>query len=179
MNNPTQNGANNGQPPTQPPTPSPTVPLTVYRELAAELQATKALMDSLHNQNQTLTQQNQQLHRELERIGQSVVSIQQIASSLNPNWGTPTDADRMDAEAIAARIRPGTTRGHQPRLNGSTEDGLSSDLFTEQGSLPHKSNASSPKDLSGLWLWMVILGIIVTAFAAGFMFVRPLIPANR
>ncbi|MGG6292844.1 hypothetical protein ACQ4M4_00350 [Leptolyngbya sp. AN02str] len=175
MNNSAANG--------KPPAPSSTVPITVYRELAAELQATKAMLDSVHAQNQQLVRQNQQLRQELERIGQSVGSIQQIAASLQPNWGTPTDADRMDAAAIAAQIRPGRSDSRTPQPdspNGHSNTPTPPTLFSEQGALPHQpSSVSTPRDLSGLWLGLTVFVIIVTAFGAGFMVVKPLIPSSR
>jgi len=43
------------------------VPLSVYRELAAELQAAEAMLDSCNAQNQHLAKQNQQLRQEISK----------------------------------------------------------------------------------------------------------------
>jgi len=79
---------------------SPSVPLSVYRELAAELQAAEAMLDSCNAQNQHLAKQNQQLRQEISkpfspfyysrlliRLGQLTIRIKIILpriSGLNP-----------------------------------------------------------------------------------------------
>jgi hypothetical protein len=50
------------------PSHTPAVPISIYRELATELQTTKETVISLTTQNQQLTEQNQLLRQELERI---------------------------------------------------------------------------------------------------------------
>ena len=60
---------------------SPSVPLSVYRELAVELQAAQALLDSLNVQNQHLTRQNQQLRQEIEKAVQSILHLQQVVDA--------------------------------------------------------------------------------------------------
>ncbi|NJN60005.1 MAG: hypothetical protein HC879_22250 [Leptolyngbyaceae cyanobacterium SL_5_9] len=57
---------------------------------------------------------------------------------------------------------------------------LSDELFTEQEET--RSRRPTPpeaaKDLSGIWLIVVIGFIVITAFGAGFMVVRPLLPSR-
>ncbi len=67
---------------------SPSVPLSVYRELAAELQATRVMLDSLHEQNQqltyqnqNLTHQNQQLQGEIVKVAKATLQMQQVAQA--------------------------------------------------------------------------------------------------
>jgi hypothetical protein len=57
---------------------------------------------------------------------------------------------------------------------------LSDELFTEQEEARSRRPAppEAAKDLSGIWLLVVIGFIVITAFGAGFMVVRPLLP-NR
>ncbi len=174
---------------------APTVPMSVYRELSAELQASKAMLDSLHQQNQQLAYQNQQFRQEIERLSASVLNLQQIAGMSQPAWVAPTRADQEDAAAIAQQIRPVAPPVSQPPSKKSPTSSkpkappsqpaiseahaLADSLrFTEQpGSLPlGDPSESSPRDLSGLWLWFTVLAIIITAFGAGFMVVRPLLP---
>lgn len=199
-------GAALPNPPAAPPNAgyAPTVPMSVYRELSAELQASKAMLDSLHQQNQQLARQNQQFRQEIERLSASVLNLQQIAGMSQPAWIAPTRADQEDAAAlrealptgIAQQIRPvappasqapskppSSSKAKAPPSQPAISEAhaLANSLrFTEQpGSLPvGDSSESSPRDLSGLWLWFTVLAIIITAFGAGFMVVRPLLPNN-
>ena len=63
------------------PSPQPStasVPISVYRELSAELQATQAMMDSLHGQNQHLRKQNVHLQQEVDSIVQAAQQMQHV-----------------------------------------------------------------------------------------------------
>lgn len=171
--------------------------MSVYRELSAELQASKAMLDSLNQQNQQLVRQNQQFRQEIERLSASVLNLQQIAGLPQSGWGAPTHADQEDARAIADQIRlpvrPQASRpaakapAHKPtqhkasRLADADEPLAEPLQFTEQPSgLPVGNlSESSPRDLSGLWLWFTVLAIIITAFGAGFMVMRPLLPSGN
>lgn len=174
---------------------SPTVPLSVYRELSAELQASKAMLDSLNAQNQQLTRQNQQFRQEIERLSGSMVNLKHVVDSPQPPWGTPSESARANAEAVAEQIRPVSARLQQPMLPAGTDkhsigqvsvpnfpilepEGLTTRLFSEQYDPMQslRNPATSPRDLSGLWLWFTVLAIILTAFGAGFMVMRPLLP---
>ncbi len=175
---------------------SPTVPLSVYRELSAELQASKAMLDSLNAQNQQLTRQNQQFRQEIERLSGSMTNLQHITESPQPTWGAPSSAARANAEAIADQIRPAGARLKQPGRSPNPSANASlvnvsvpnfptmesneppTQLFTEQSDPMQslRNPANSPRDLSGLWLWFTVLAIILTAFGAGFMVMRPLLP---
>ncbi len=175
---------------------SPTVPLSVYRELSAELQASKAMLDSLNAQNQQLTRQNQQFRQEIERLSGSMTNLQHIVESPQPTWGAPSIAARANAEAIADQIRPASARLKQPGRSPDPSANSSlvkvsvpnfptmesneplPQLFTEQSDPMQslRNPANSPRDLSGLWLWFTVLAIILTAFGAGFMVMRPLLP---
>lgn len=59
---------------------SPAVPLSVYRELAAELQATQTMLDSLNAQNRQLRKSNQHMQLELDQIIESAQKMQQISA---------------------------------------------------------------------------------------------------
>ncbi|MCG5056491.1 MAG: hypothetical protein KA714_00305 [Limnoraphis sp. WC205] len=60
---------------------SPSVPISLYREVTAELQASKTTLNSLKTQNQQLVQQNQQLRRELENLTQAAIQLQQAINT--------------------------------------------------------------------------------------------------
>ncbi|NJL86727.1 MAG: hypothetical protein HC886_13325 [Leptolyngbyaceae cyanobacterium SM1_1_3] len=58
---------------------TPSVPISVYRELAAELQATKAVIDTLRTRNEQLVRQNQQLQQEVHQFVQATLQLGQFA----------------------------------------------------------------------------------------------------
>ncbi|GAB4206523.1 MAG: hypothetical protein Fur006_63670 [Coleofasciculaceae cyanobacterium] len=68
---------------------SPSVPISVYRELAAELQQAREMVDSLKSQNQQLVKQNQQLQQQVEKVVQSAQHLQQIVAA----FGSGNDAE--------------------------------------------------------------------------------------
>ncbi|MBD2464320.1 hypothetical protein H6G89_25275 [Oscillatoria sp. FACHB-1407] len=187
---------------------APSVPITVYRELAAELQATKAMMESMTVQNQQLVRQNQLLKQEIERLVQSALTLQHIAGIAQPaatvsTPSAPTHPEAMQSTsphgAIADLVRQ-ATRPAQPRVErpaptpepvtpvmpvieptpAEPDDSLSNDLFAEIVEEPHRHEKRPPtsKDMGGFWLTATIAVIVVTAFGAGFMVVRPLLPGR-
>lgn len=182
---------------------APSVPITVYRELAAELQATKAMMESMSAQNQQLVRQNQLMRQEIERLMQSALTLQNIAGIAQPNGASAAPIVNHSAatnpEAIADLVRQ-ATRPAQPRpaqpqaeqtqsptpeqiqgtqapANPVEFDPLANDLFTEIAEEPHRSEKRpvNAKDMGGFWLTATIAVIVITAFGAGFMVVRPLL----
>jgi hypothetical protein len=182
MRNPTAPG----QPPASGNGYAPSVPISVYRELAAELQATKTLLDSLNTQNQQLTHQNQQLRQEVERVVQSALNMRQVADSFQPNnLNTP----QPHPEFVAEPSRPARAPQRQPRPESNVPKPkpvdsqiLSDALFTEEPEIRHRPQsrpAEAPKEMGGLWLILIILAIVITAFGAGFLVVRPLLPSSR
>ncbi|MCC5897042.1 MAG: hypothetical protein JJU32_03870 [Phormidium sp. BM_Day4_Bin.17] len=194
--NPHGSGNPNGQ--------SPSVPLTVYRELAAELQATQAMLDSLHAQNQqlsrenhSLSHQNQQLLNEVHNVVNSALSLGQVADSLHSAANAPAELSPQSSssprrsEALPQLDRPQSdVPGSHPNP-AQPQDPL--------GNLPplypnSSSNSKPPTpstrprfsavelngvgdELStrgGLWLLVAIFAIIITAFGAGYWFMRPI-----
>jgi len=163
-----------------------TVPLKVYRELAAELQATKAMLDSLHNQNQHLAQQNQVVRQEVDRMVQSALTLQQALMSGNslstiPLQNLPPETARSQAEALAAQIRPHRAPAPPPPSSAylPETDDANNPLLTSQPLPLLTKPEPSANEISGVWLWLIVISIIVTAFAAGFLVVKPLLPTNR
>ena len=176
---------------------APSVPISVYRELAAELQATKAMLESMNTQNQQLTRQNQQFRHEIDRVVQSALPLQQIAGAAQTQAvdSTPIASTQATPEAVANMVRSQATRtGQRParpatvvepvshqKTKSAEPAPLSDDLFMEQSEEPHRpeTKPAPPKDMGGLWLTITILVIVITAFGAGFLVVRPLIPTNN
>jgi cobalamin biosynthesis Mg chelatase CobN len=168
---------------------APSVPISVYRELAAELQATKTLLDSLNHQNQQLTHYNQQLRQEIERVMQSTLSLHQMAESQQPStWSAPSAPQHpeMVPEMVIKPSRP-AVRAPRPVAseaiapkNRHLEAPIRSDeLFSEQQEARPRVQTEAAKEVGGIWIALIILAIVITAFGAGFMVVRPLLSPNR
>ena len=242
---------------------APSVPMSVYRELAAELRANKAVIDSLNSRNQQLLQQNQRLKQEIHNVVQATLNLGQFAgvarqaakdgkhpdfsSAIAPDTlakligsdATTSEADRLPAQldlpasqpadpaplslgsmlssslnrvprpiapkanqAPAAQPRPATPAGKPPvspakarkkpqrppafRKEAGAETAVSQrppaqlspgKLFTEQSG-EHRSTAldtSENREIGGIWLVLSIVLIIVTAFGAGFLIMKPLL----
>jgi hypothetical protein len=162
---------------------APSVPISVYRELAAELQATRAMVDSLNNKNQQLGQENLVLRQEMQRVVHSVLTLQPwINADLDPTYavpqrrspqqGTPSMAERPTweetaaASAIAARLR----------TSGESQG----EWLTEEPATPQRiEQTKSAKSLGGLWLTLTVIAVIVSAFGAGFLIMRPFLPTSK
>ena len=162
-------------------TQSASVPLSVYRHLAAELQATEARLNSLNAQNQQLATENQHLRQEIEKTVQSVLQLQQSVDSAgvvsrryaqNSSNNFRTEAKRPGAESL-----PMPEKSVVVSLP-TREVGLEK-VFTEQESVRYRRrfSADRPK-MSGRWLAIAILLTMLTAFGAGYLIMRPLLP-NR
>lgn len=170
---------------------APSVPISLYRDLAAELQATKAMLESMSNHNQQLIRQNQQFRQEIERVVQSAMTLQQIAGTAQaqtPAWNNTPPTPAVDhPEAIADILRQQAARtaqrpparpvppappeppvSVQPNLPDHSP--LSDDLFTEQREEQlTPSPKPAKKDLGSMWLTITILIIVITAFSASFL----------
>ena len=156
---------------------SPSVPVSVYRELAAELQATKAMVDSLSAQNTHLTNQNHILRQNIHQMVQVALQLGHHAGVAHPAEVEMTLAPPVtelpsqgQPQAIQSVAEP------KPRPLKRTKAGLSK-VFTEQTgeNRRYSLEASTSGSLSTLWLIVSIAIIILTAFGAGFLIMRPLI----
>ena len=180
------------KPPTATHTYSPSVPLSVYRELAAELQAAEAMLDSCNAQNQHLAKQNQQLRQEISKAVQSVLHLQQVVDSTGAvnytykNYPTPDFRAKLSRPVSGSRpihrsSRPPLTiqrvEGSSPFQTKEAGSGFSEKVFTEQeeGRYRRRSQSESPSQISSWSLAIAILLIVATAFGAGYLIVRPLL----
>ncbi|MGI8932686.1 hypothetical protein [Leptolyngbya sp. BC1307] len=235
---------------------APSVPMSVYRELAAELRADKAVIDSLNSRNQLLQQQNQRLKQEIHSVVQATLTLGQFAgvarqsspegfpSAIAPDTlarlvrteASATDAalpeetglsllDSLQSETITAQTAPPAParqrvprpispqsslqaapypaiapapqpakrqRSDQPAKKSAGRQGSrrtesvlgigalaqnASKLFTEKSGEYRSSALDSPenKEISSIWLVLSIILIIVTAFGAGFLIMKPLL----
>jgi hypothetical protein len=212
----------------QPSRQAPSVPISVYRELATELKATQALVDSLTQQNQQLGQQNQLLRQEMVKFADSAAQLKQVVEASLPfapevSGSVPSDRAMADSAGLsplpAAQARwDGLESGAVPSGALSKENGTNlASQFTQmlkpRAQAPTRGMAkSAPRssgqrpqplppqrlyteerlevarptqgreksaDLSGLWLATTIVLIVVSAFGAGFLIMRPLLNNSR
>jgi hypothetical protein len=142
------------------------VPISVYRQLSAELQTAKAMLDTINGRNKTLTHENQVLRQELERVVRVAISANQVLGL--PSEEVPTPPQNQ-AEKLADHIRTVAQPPDEPTV-------ISNELFTEEGMVVDHTTESSPHEVSGLWKTLLIVAIIITAFGAGFAVVRQVMP---
>lgn len=170
-----QNSAARQTPPTKPASgnQAASVPISVYRQLSAELQAAKAMLDTINGQNKTLTHENQVLRQELERVVRVAISANQVLGL--PSKEVPNPPQNQ-AEKLADHIR--TVAQPQEAMTQSQDAAapLSDELFTEEGMITDTTPEASPREVSGLWKTLLIVAIIITAFGAGFAVVRQVLP---
>ncbi|OKH41059.1 hypothetical protein NIES2119_01415 [[Phormidium ambiguum] IAM M-71] len=168
------------------------VPISIYRELAAELQATRVMLESLNNQNQQLYEQNQQLRREIEKVVHSAIYLKQVADASTPGIRQQDFIHpEMRSESIDISYlrqlnkRPYPQTPVNPPVLGveAFDDGeplmpmFQEKLVTEQvqGRYRRNSQLDRNSEINGWWLTLAIVLIVVTAFGAGYLFMRPLL----
>jgi hypothetical protein len=174
---------------------SPSVPISVYRELAAELQESRDIVESLKSQNHQLVKQNQQLRQQVEKVVQSAQHLQQIVAS----FGSVSDAEvprpqpTMPPEPRFVAPPPPPPRAASipeefvppPQNPEPVPPPYTETLVIEQEERPRRTPPSEGlSDVSGWMLLVAILLIVLTAFGLGFLIVRPLLnnsnnPNNR
>lgn len=81
---------------------APSVPISVYRELATELKATQAMVDSLTQQNQQLNQQNQVLRQEMLRFVDSATQLKQALEISQPLAPLPKPVETLEEPSEGA-----------------------------------------------------------------------------
>ena len=171
---------------------APSVPISVYRELAAEFQAQKAMLDSLNTQNQHLVQQNQKLRQEIEKLVQSALQVRQTAETMQPMGWNPTMPIPQELAAEAGRAKaPRVGRPERSRAAGASDISPmakqrptlpatavlgESYVMEHDEKRPWSGNLERSSDLNSLWLVLAIIAIVATAFGAGFLIVRPFLP---
>ncbi|MBE9049812.1 hypothetical protein IQ243_05220 [Nostocales cyanobacterium LEGE 11386] len=185
--------------PAKPPTSQtypPSVPLYVYRELAAELQSTQVKLDALTTKNHQLEQENQLLRQEITKVVQSFLHLQKFADSstkpsshqASPTAGVKSPAKQPVTEARsrqqASRSRSSVVtevprgKSHHPDSSVFVEEinpSIPETVFIEEQEVSYyPPKETEVKEFSGWWLAITILLIMLTAFGAGYLIVRPL-----
>jgi regulator of replication initiation timing len=183
----------------------PSVPIAIYRELSADLQATQASITTLQTENLQLATQNHQLRQELEQLASqtqqvlqrfratpmgtadealmldelgfdadSVQTRSQVLDQLYralPDYA-PTDHDAADDFAPAPWAGMSLPKFTMPQVKHTPQ-------FSGQMQHPHRSTvAASDAELNGWKLTLVMALIVLSAFGAGFLVVRPLLAPN-
>ncbi len=178
---------------------SPSVPISVYREATAELQATQIKLESLKVHNEQLIQQNQKLRREIEKVIQSTIHLQealntaqlaiqvgqpQIPSFPDPQSQVNTFSDNslnsgLEVDPPEFLSIPSAPSPSLPFTEPQVTDvDFPEHLFTEEpdkSSYSKFSNLTQVSDLSGIWLVVAICLIVIAAFGAGYWVVRPIL----
>lgn len=172
---------------------SPSVPISVYRELAAELQAAEGKLESLNAQNQQLVLQNQQLRQEIDKAVKYVLDIQQVVDAAGTVNQMPTDNANFKPEPtrpvsvprlmhrLSQPLSPVQSAVANPSYLPIKEaNSVNTKVFTEQEEerSNRRSQLESASEISGWWLAITILLIMVTAFSAGYFIVKPLLPSR-
>jgi hypothetical protein len=169
--------------------PSPSVPISVYRELAAELQATRAMVDSLNAKNQDLTLHNQRLRQEIQRFVQSAMHLKVLVEPTQPPVSSQGATLSPNTNARSARTTQHPEMSDYSSLPTLEETATASmiaaqlrstDSVTEHSVETQEAPPARPsKDFSGIWLTLIVMVIMVTAFGAGFLVVRPFLPTSE
>lgn len=212
----------------------PSVPISVYREIATELKATQALVNSLNQQNQRLDRENQLLRQEILKFTEAAAQLKAVVDpsqgnspqvdslsplplelsnslatlgrqELNPTMADPYpdpvvySGDSVATSGLASQF----TKLLRPQAQGSPKPSSPSPtakakrkpptpprpkpqpaapvLHTEAPIPSINTHQGSPRaaDLSGLWLATTILLVVVSAFGAGFLVMKPLLNNSR
>ncbi|RUT08201.1 hypothetical protein DSM106972_013690 [Dulcicalothrix desertica PCC 7102] len=174
----------------------PSVPLSVYRDLAAELQAAQSVVDTLSVKNQHLSQENQLLRQEIAKAVNSVMQLQQLISTQSTNSYNPqvypTDNERSVNRQPSPQ--PQQTPKSQPRkqrvaapkkikINRAPSPEptpeyypMSEPVYIEEQEVRYYPYSNTQKAETNGWMLLVaILLIVITAFGAGYLIVRPLL----
>jgi hypothetical protein len=152
--------------------------MTVYRELSAELQSTRAKLALMEIQNEQLTEQNLKLRAELEPILQASQNIHQL---LHPVHSSESGDLRTDLPAE----RPPLSLALEPQPAPTSLQATVAAIQAQATKPPEKPKATvsvpqpqadtaEPGTLSGSWLILTMILVVVTSFGAGYLLMRPL-----
>jgi serine phosphatase RsbU (regulator of sigma subunit) len=144
---------------------APSVPVSVYKELAIQLQASQALSEALNAQNQQLLRQNNQLQQELDKAIESVLYWRQINKVPNRPFSQTQTVNRNS---------PSSPAGSLPFLAKQAKAAFPEITELEQGRY-RRYPPERVADISGWSLAIALVLIMVTAFGAGYLMMRPLI----
>ncbi|MCL2925054.1 MAG: hypothetical protein MGF17_10670 [Trichodesmium sp. MAG_R04] len=172
---------------------SPSVPISVYREASAELQATQMKLESLKVHNEQLIQENQKLRKEIEKVINSAIQLQealntaqsfiQLVEPQKPSF--PDSHSRINT--VSSNYLSSDFQIDSPEILHPSpslpfteprgkEPTFPEHLFTEE---PDKSrysrftNSTQVSNLKGISLVVAFCLIVITAFFVGYLVMRP------
>ncbi len=152
-----------------------TVPMSVYRELAGELQATKSELEGLKQQNLELSQQNQHLRLELNKL---IKAVQKVEHNLH-YWEQPSQVQYQ-----SPRYYPQSANYEHPYYHPYNEQGYYPQtdpnlIATEtEYQLKGTKTAKQSQEINGWVLLGVVILIIISFAGLGFFVARPLLEGN-
>ena len=177
-----------------------TIPVAVYRQLASELQATRAMLEAVQKHNAQLTQQRDRLRSDLDRLADAVAALRSTAAPQDaprPIEATPAPVAMPTAPPPVAAIPPLNV---PPNLAPTPIAGDPFQQAQEWSPLPDLEPADQlyglpdephPTSLggfnnfgrsapagesnSGVWPVVAIALIAATAFGISFALVRPIL----
>ncbi|MGK7901440.1 MAG: hypothetical protein AB4352_08515 [Hormoscilla sp.] len=157
---------------------APSVPISVYRELAEQMQANQKRVEFLKAENQQLTRQNQQLRQEIQKLVSSAIYLQQVANSFEPAAGPPI-GQKTEPVPPPNGSAPGPPAATELLLGPAAPEASApkdKTLLTEreEGRYRRPEPPEAASEVSGIWLAVAIFLIVIFAFGAGFLIVRPL-----
>jgi hypothetical protein len=162
--------------PQVPAKPVPAVPIAIYRELSADLHATQVNITALQQENLQLASQNHELRQELEHLASQTQQVLQRFRAIPTGMADEAlmlDELGFDADAVATRSQV------LDQLYRALPDAAPAPArqFASQSHRPPLRSVATAGDgeLNG-WKLTLVMGLIVlSAFGAGFLVVRPLL----
>jgi regulator of replication initiation timing len=183
---------------------TPAVPISIYRELSTDLQATKESMAALQRQNHQLTEQNQLLRQELERIANRTQKAVQHLDSLQANSPKPSPKRKKQPEIAPDMLveeyieelpivpeqyyrtipdfatAPPIEQGFNLPDQGFQLPNLPKPKLVYEQSIQRLNNWSEASGDMPTWKMSAVIALIIcSAFGAGFLIVRPLLSSPR
>ncbi|EGJ31656.1 hypothetical protein LYNGBM3L_35740 [Moorena producens 3L] len=150
------------------------------------------MLDSLHSQNQHLVKQHQQLRQEVKKVINSALHLQQVINSLEPV--SPAEVHRpqpvkqpesRQAPPIPSQRTATTIPGGEfspPQIKPQTPPSSYRETLVIEQQDNRSLRSSQPEAVSYVNGWVLviaILGIVLSAFGAGFLVVKPILDSNR
>ena len=163
---------------------SPSVPISVFRDLAAELQATYATINALTTQNQQLSEENQLLRQEINKVVQSTLHLQNLVASSastrynqiphsSPYIRNETNSPVSQADPYQQIPRPNTSF-FPPSPVIEISNSIPEPIFIEEEEVEYyTATEAEGATVSSWWFILAILLIVLMGFGTGYIIVRP------
>jgi hypothetical protein len=181
------------------------VPMSVFREVSTDLRGTQTELASLKRHNQQLLQQNQYLKLEMRRLAEQTqevvdgfVAVENPVELLNrsmqesiaveepiePDYESHWNAFEPPLPEVPVRMAMPRIKVNRSQVVRSSQ-GLSAPqpvlgfLQEARARLAFPEQGAAVSELSGWKLTMLMVLIVLSAFGAGFLIVRPLMSNSQ